>query len=261
MGLAEFMHAQAVNAEEFSRAPHFASLVPLVDRMYLTASTLAANGKRSPTLLKLLWLAQRDFLVAASQIQRALPFDSHANTRRAVEIARVALALKRNLKNADRWLNEEVRQRRWDARQSGRKPEWMPPVRFPELDNEPLLTQLGEYFGIASDAYLHFTPEYLGLQPISHGPSDRTSSRSDAVRLPRPCTVGVQCGVRRDRSDRSRMERAAYHLRDAGAGSVSRSAATARRMISAVRESWRLYGKLLVPERLAVPTEVTLFQL
>jgi hypothetical protein len=135
MSLKEFMAAQAVNAETFGQSPYFASLVPLVERMYETA-TVAVLGlpKYSPTLLKLQMLCRRDFLVAASQIQRGLPFDSHGNTRRAVEIAKVALALRRNLANAEAWLKTEVRQRRWDARQQGLKPERLPPVRFPELD-------------------------------------------------------------------------------------------------------------------------------
>jgi hypothetical protein len=84
--------------------------------MYDSAAATASK-QCSPTLVKLLMLTHREFLVAASQIQRGLPFDSHANTRRAVEIAKVALAVKRNRANIEQWLKTEVRQRRWDARQ------------------------------------------------------------------------------------------------------------------------------------------------
>jgi len=106
MSLHEFMAAQAQNAQTFSQAPHFASLVPLVDRMYTTACRIASE-RHSPTLVKLMMVCHREFLVAASQIQRGLPFDSHANTRRAVEIAKVALAVKRNRANADKWLKAD----------------------------------------------------------------------------------------------------------------------------------------------------------
>ena len=74
MSLQEFMAAQAQNAQVFSQAPHFASLVPLVDRMYTTACAIAPE-RHSPTLVKLMMLCHREFLVAASQIQRGMPFD------------------------------------------------------------------------------------------------------------------------------------------------------------------------------------------
>jgi hypothetical protein len=117
-------------------------------------------------------VCHREFLVAASQIRRGLPFDSHANTRRAVEVAKVALALKRNRNNAEKWLKTEIRQRRWDARRRGQKPQRLPPIQFPELDQEPLIASLQEYFGIASDTYIHFTPEFFGQQPFSQTPVD-----------------------------------------------------------------------------------------
>ncbi len=166
MSLHEFMAAQGRNADTFDTSPHFTSLVPLVDRMYEVAGELASQ-RHSPTLVKLLMMCRRDFLIAAGQIQRALPFDSHANTRRAVEIARVALAFKRNPGNTEEWLRSDLRQRRWDARQEGRKPDHLPPARFPELDGEPLLASLQQYIGIASDSYIHFTPEFYGQQTFS----------------------------------------------------------------------------------------------
>jgi len=163
------MAAQANNAVVLANAPHFASLIPLVDRMYDTAAQLAAP-KHSPTLGKLLMVCHREFLVAASQIIRGLPFDSHANTRRAVEVAKVALAFKRNVANVHKWLKPDLRQRRWNAREEGKKPERLPSVRFPELDNDPLVQDLQQYFGIASDAFVHFTPEFFALQESSETP-------------------------------------------------------------------------------------------
>jgi hypothetical protein len=160
MSLNHFMAAQSQNADALATKPHFASLVPLVDRMYATAVELAAPN-HSPTLGKFLMICHRDFLVTASQVARGLPFDSHANTRRAVEAAKVALAIKRNRANVQEWLKQELRQRRWDARQEGQIPKSLPPNRFPELTEEPLIRELQQYFGIASDSFIHFTPEFL----------------------------------------------------------------------------------------------------
>ena len=138
--------------------------------MYTAAAQLAAP-KHSQTLGRLLMICHRDFNVAASQIMRGLPFDSHANTRRAVEAAKVVLAVKRNRANVHEWLKRDLRQRRWDARQEGKKPEYLPPNRYPELDNEPLLHELQQYFGIAFDSFIHFTPEYLGNQDFRETPT------------------------------------------------------------------------------------------
>jgi hypothetical protein len=169
MSLSDFMAAQSKNAAALATTPHFASLVPLVDRMYDAAAQLAAP-EHSPTLVKLLMVCHREFLVAAGQIIRGLPFDSHANTRRAVEVAKVALAIKRNRANVQEWLKEDLRQRRWSAREEGKKPERLPSVRFPELDNDPLMQDLQQYFGIASDTFVHFTPEFFALQEFSETP-------------------------------------------------------------------------------------------
>jgi hypothetical protein len=166
MSLTDFMAVQAQNAAMFSTHPVFASLVPLVDRMYETAGILASK-RHSHTLVRLMMVCRREFLVAESQVIRGLPFDAHANTRRAVEAAKVALAVKRNRANAEEWLKTDVRQRRWDARQQGQKPEHLPSARFPELDQEPLLAPLQQYFGMASDLYVHFTPEFFGRQTFT----------------------------------------------------------------------------------------------
>jgi hypothetical protein len=162
MGLDDFMAAQDANAKALAQHSHFGSLIPLVDRMYGCCVDVAVAAERSPTLVKLLVLCHRELLVAASQIQRGLPFDSAANTRRAIEIAKVALAAKRDIANAERWLMEAKRQARWDARQDGRKPPSLPPVQFRGLENDPLLAKLQDFFGIASDLYIHFTPEFFG---------------------------------------------------------------------------------------------------
>ena len=171
MGYSDFLTAQAANTEGLAAQPHFASLVPLVDRMYRCVCDIA-GPKFSPTLVKLLVLSHREMLVAATQIQRGLPYDAAANTRRAIEIAKVALAAKRDFANAEKWLMAAKRQERWDARQQGVKPPWLPGVQFSGLENEPLLTQLQEFYGIASDMYVHFTPEFFGQEFFNEKPGD-----------------------------------------------------------------------------------------
>jgi hypothetical protein len=50
MSFDDFMAAQAANVQALSDEPHFASLVPLVDRMYRCIIGLAARNY-SPTLM------------------------------------------------------------------------------------------------------------------------------------------------------------------------------------------------------------------
>jgi hypothetical protein len=178
MGFADFILAQAANAEALAEKPHFAALVPLVDRMYRCIVEIA-GPKYSPTLVKLLVLCHRELLVAASQIQRGLPYDAAANTRRAIEIAKVALAAKRDLANAEKWLMEAKRQARWDARQQGIKAPRLPGVQFVGLENEPLLAELQDFFGIASDLYVHFTPEFFGQGFFTHTPGEGNAVQID----------------------------------------------------------------------------------
>ena len=117
--------------------------------------------------------------MAASQIQRGLPYDAAANTRRAIEIAKVALAAKRDIANAEKWLMEGKRQARWDARQQGLKPPSLPGLQFAGLENEPLLAQLQDFFGIASDLYIHFTPEFFGQGFFTHTPGEGNKVQID----------------------------------------------------------------------------------
>src|ERR1022692_3420653 len=138
MDLSEFKAAQDQVEAHFAGSGVFASLVPVVLRMYCCARDLA-QPRSSPTLGRLLMLCHREFLVAASQIQRGLPYDAAANTRRATEIARVALALKRDPENAHKWLHADVRQARWDARSAGNKPPRLPSVQFPRGRWRPAL--------------------------------------------------------------------------------------------------------------------------
>jgi hypothetical protein len=46
-------------------------------------------------------------------------------------------------------------------------------VQFAGLENEPLLAKLQEFFGIASDMYVHFTPEFFGQEFFTQTPGER----------------------------------------------------------------------------------------
>ena len=116
-------------------------------------------------------LSHREFLVGCNLLQCGLPLDAGANTRRAIEIARLALAIKRDRANAESWMQSEKRQARWDAWQAGERPKNLPPLQWPEIDNDPLFAPLKDYFGMYSDTFVHFTPEFIGQQQFDERPS------------------------------------------------------------------------------------------
>ena len=171
MSLTGFMAIQAKNAETFGKHPIFVSLVPLVDRMYDTAGLLASK-KHSPTLVRLLMICRREFLAAASQIIRGLPLDS-TQTR-----------------------DEPWKQRKWRSQsreiaptpKNGSRPTCdndggthegkdKSPNTCPRRDFRNWITNhsyahLQQYFGIASDMYIHFTPDFFGRQTFTQTPQD-----------------------------------------------------------------------------------------
>lgn len=96
-------------------------------------------------------------LSAATLIAQRQPEDSVGVTRRAVEVARVALAIKLNDENALQWTSYQDRHDRWLRRQQGERPK---SFRFKNVEGEPLMAELNRFLGILSDAYVHFTPEF-----------------------------------------------------------------------------------------------------
>jgi hypothetical protein len=163
MSFAGFKAAQTEVDNYFAQSPVFESLIPLVVRMFSCVRDLA-QPRFSPTMGRLLMLCHREFLVAATLIQRGLPYDAAANTRRAIEIAKVALLLKRDPANGEKWMQAEQRRARWDARQAGDRPKPLRPDRFPEISDDPLYKCLQDFLGMYSDVFVHFTPEFMGIQ-------------------------------------------------------------------------------------------------
>ena len=46
----------------------------------------------------------------------------------------------------------------------GERPKHLKPFTLPDEDNDPLFPSLKLYFGMYSDTYVHFTPEFVGQQ-------------------------------------------------------------------------------------------------
>jgi hypothetical protein len=97
---------------------------------------------------------------AASCIARGIPLDAPAASRRALEAARVALAIKLDPANAEKWAAFEGRMARWDARDEKQKAPKLT-INFNALKGDPLGDEAALQMGILSDIAVHFTPEYL----------------------------------------------------------------------------------------------------
>jgi hypothetical protein len=111
----------------------------------------------------LLVIGHRALLSAAATIARGLPADSVAVTRRAVEVALVAVAAKHDESNLVQWLSSEQRLARWNARDLGEKPEVLKVnYTYPTL---PLVHFLKRDIGTLSDMGTHFTPEFVIAHP------------------------------------------------------------------------------------------------
>jgi hypothetical protein len=163
MSVSEFMTRRATVEAHYGSHRAFTSLVPVVDQMYQCVRTIAQHHF-SVDMGRLLMLAHREFLVGCSLLQGGLPYDAGANTRRAIEIARLALAIKCDPANVEKWMQAERRQARWDARQAGEKPKTLPPFPWDVIEADPRFAVLKEYFGMYSDTYVHFSPEFIGQQ-------------------------------------------------------------------------------------------------
>ena len=110
-------------------------------------------------------------LSAAATIGRALPGDTIALTRRAIEAASLAAAIKADPANHERWLDEAKRLARWEKRNKGRKPKEQAgrDVVYP-----PSVNKLRAHLGTLSDAGVHLTPEFISTQRYRIEPIEGT---------------------------------------------------------------------------------------
>ena len=161
MSFDAYLAAQQGNVEQNRRLAEFVRLVVPVGDLYDLAVTLIP-----PTAAahfgQLLLVCHKAFMSSATLTLRALPGDGVAITRRALEAARLALAVKYDKGNLQRWLSFEQRMARGRARRRGEKQRLEIEIKYPA--NHALCEQLGLRMAMHSDSAVHFTPEILGQQ-------------------------------------------------------------------------------------------------
>lgn len=168
MSIEDYIRAQRSNIESISKLPHFSVFGQLVDTLYNNAVSLVPKDS-PPHFACLLLLCHKSFLSSITLIAQGQPEDAAAITRRAIEIAQVALAVKAKPVNAEKWVAFEKRMARWQARDRGEKPKNL----YADLDlpsDHQILNELKKQLGILSDAHIHFTPEFYGSQHWVHSP-------------------------------------------------------------------------------------------
>ena len=107
-------------------------------------------------------LCHRALLSAATATGSGMPEDAAATTRRALEAAKVALAIKADPDNFTIWKATDARKDRWKKRRQGDKPKGPLPLRYKNIVTEPLYRNLQAVIGTLSDFTVHFTPEHVG---------------------------------------------------------------------------------------------------
>lgn len=175
-----FLDNDQFNLDQIRRQlPYWLELVPRVHALYEIARGLIPKTSQ-PFFGKTLLLCHKDFLTGSANIGRRHPDDAAAITRRAIEMASVAIAVKRDPDNVQRWRADEARLARWEARAADERPKpFHADVRYPR--DHPGLEQLRRLLGILSDAFIHFTPEYFFE---GHDWRETTSGESGAIELP-----------------------------------------------------------------------------
>lgn len=152
-----YIEEQRSNLDSALRFELFAATCPRMDRLYRLS--VAALTKDMPHVFgQFLLVCHKSFLAAASLIGQAQPDDAGPITRRAIEVVRLAAAMKADPAIAEKWHAYEKRMGRWRARREGEKPKRLD-VRIP--DDHPLVQELMRIWGAISDTDVHFTPEHF----------------------------------------------------------------------------------------------------
>jgi hypothetical protein len=145
------------NLEVGLRGPCVVELIASLDAAYQTVVKPPPKGQL--IFGRFLLICHKSMLSAAALIAQTQPEDSVGVTRRAIEVARVALAIKLNDQNALQWTSYQERHDRWIKRQHGEKPKSFR-VEFAGVKGDALIEELDRWLGVLSDAYVHFTPEF-----------------------------------------------------------------------------------------------------
>jgi len=140
--------------------PPFADLAPRLNALY--HRSIDQVPKTQPAFGQFLLLCHKSFLTAAVTIGGCHPDDAAPITRRAIEAASVALAIKRDPVNLERWRNTRKRTATWEARLRGEKePRFGDEVVYPD---DARLARLASFGRMLSDAFVRFTPEFFADQ-------------------------------------------------------------------------------------------------
>jgi hypothetical protein len=148
--------------------PEFRVLMPLIHELYdLSHQLIPPDDPSSMMFGRGLLMCHKSFLAAAAAIARCHPDDAAPLTRRAIEAAGVVVAIKHDPQNLERWRAAERRLARWDARLRRTRPPHLKGlgIKYPD---HPVLDELRRYEGILSDAFVHFTPEFIAGQTWKH---------------------------------------------------------------------------------------------
>ena len=153
-----YVQVQLRNFEKTRQLPHF-GLVEQVDALYERSLDMLAPSV-DQLQLQLFLACHQSLLSAAAMVGRAQPVDSVGVTRRAVEMARTALAIKHDPDNLHRLLATDVRLLPWADRLSRGKPVRQPTgdIVYPSTER---MEQLGRQVGILSDSGAPLTPEFF----------------------------------------------------------------------------------------------------
>ena len=147
----------------------FSSVVEAIDAAYATAR--ADNRNVTAGHARIFISCHQSMYSAASCLARGLPLDAAASSRRALEAARTALAIKLDLKNSEKWLAYEERLLRWKTRRTNEKPPKLK-IDYAAVNGDFAAEKLACFIGMLSDAAVHFTPEFLShldFQDRKHG--------------------------------------------------------------------------------------------
>ena len=161
----KFLANDEYNLREVSaRLPYFTELMPQIHSLYSRAIELVPQAAEAQGVLfsESLLLCHKGFLCSAATIARRHPDDAASISRRTIEVASLAVAVKSDPGNFERWQAGEARMRRWAERRAGKKPRpFYPDVKYPE---NPRLEKLRSYLGVLSDGFVHYTPEFAAGQ-------------------------------------------------------------------------------------------------
>ncbi|OGQ81592.1 MAG: hypothetical protein A3F90_07445 [Deltaproteobacteria bacterium RIFCSPLOWO2_12_FULL_60_19] len=159
----EYTEAQRVNFAAMKASPHF-KLISLTDELYgRTYKIVAINSVSTYKYARFMLLGHQSLLAAASLIGQCQPMDAAAITRRAIEMTRIAFAIKHDKRGWEKWVDYTGRAERWASRQIGERPKPLVPIKY-DIPDHPLIKELMDELGSLSDGYIHFTPEYYASQ-------------------------------------------------------------------------------------------------